>query len=249
MTASASSKHRRIPASLLALVALLFAAAACSSANDVETDASAETETTVSDVEASDDAAEGDDDDASTDDTATDSGETEAMGEDEPMDEGVVDDGMADDGGAATETTMPTDVDIDDAELAAAFAASTGDRFSLPFMYITADQDCDGCAQTISLYYVPSEAKPSILTLQTAYVDGVAQADFAAVDPVLSSIDPRRVAELIGASAGSSYGIDPVSGAVTSWTIDGNSVSLRCLQVDTRPVDMRTELCENSIIG
>lgn len=229
------------------MMAFVFGAAACSGSADVEAeDAAADAEAVendetqvADDVDASSDAG----DDAG-DDVTIDS-ETDAMGED---------DAMADDDVATTVTTTGADSAgttasaLESQELTAAFAAGTGDRFSLPFMYLTVDQDCEGCAETMSLYYVPGQEKASILTLAGAYIDGVAQSDFSAVDPVLQAGDPRRVAEqLSGTDA--TYGIDTVSGAITSWSLDGNSVTVRCLQVDTRPIDMRTELCENSIIG
>lgn len=232
----------RFPGAAL-LLALAFLAAACSSSSDVETEDAFSTADDVIDNGA-------DEADASTDTTASEDDaptevetETEAMGEDE---ESMTEDSTTTTTAAASGTTVVGGLSSD--ELNAALAASTGDRFSLPYMYLTVDQDCDGCASTMSLYYVPSVEKPSILTLDAAYVDGVEQPDFSGVDPVLSAGDPRRVAEdLDGTDA--TFGIDSVSGAIDTWTLDGNTVTIRCLQVDTRPIDMRTELCENSVIG
>lgn len=238
-----SRSHSTRRSQVLALLfALLLAAAACSGSSDVELDdASAEVDAPEdSEVEASTDDTVADDEPAVEEDAA----ETEdaAMGEDD--DEVDTTAPAADE---APESSSATS-DFASAELAAAFDAAEGDLFRLPYMYLTVDQDCDDCAETMSLYYVPSEEKASILTLATAYIDGVAQSDFSAVDPSLQAGDPRRIAEqLSGTDA--DYSIDTVSGAITSWTIDGDTVTMRCLQVDTRPVDMRTELCENSVIG
>lgn len=242
---SRSHSTKRSP--LLALLfALLLAAAACSGSSEVEVeDASVDADTSEdSEVEASTDDTVAENEPAVEEDAA----ETEdaAMGEDDAMVDDEVDTtAPAED--EAPESSSATS-DFASAELAAAFEAAEGDLFRLPYMYLTVDQDCDGCAETMSLYYVPSEEKASILTLATAYIDGVAQSDFSAVDPSLQAGDPRRIAEQISGTD-ADYSIDPVSGAITSWTIDGDTVTMRCLQVDTRPVDMRTELCENSVIG
>jgi len=228
------------------LFALVLAASACSGSSDVEVEdatAGSTDDANTGDANADDAGADEADEDAASDDAAGDA-EDSAMGEDDTMVDGDV------------ETTVPADdadtgsavAALGSEELEAALEAATGDRFSLPFMYLTVDQDCNGCAETMSLYYVPSEAKASILTLSVAYIDGVAQSDFSAVDPSLQAGDPRRIAEQL-ADTDAEFGIDSVSGAVTNWTLDGSSVTLRCLQVDTRPVDMRTEVCENSIIG
>jgi len=222
--------------------------AACSSSTDTEqgdgdeVDASAEsTETTVDRAEVDD---EPDSDSTSTDTTTPLEEETDAMGEDGGEDEQAPSSTIAGDE-AVPGTTLPA---LGSTELAAALAASTGDAFSLPFMYLTVEQDCADCADTMSLYYVPSEAKPSILTLAGAFVDGVQQPDFSAVAESLRNGDPRWIAEqLEGADA--TFGVDPRSGAITTWTLPGESVTIRCLQVDTRPIDMRTELCENSVVG
>ncbi len=231
-----SSSHQLIAL----LFALVLAAAACSGAPEVEADEAS------APIESEDDGPEID----TTVDVAVEAEtETDAMGEDDVMGEDVIDTTIEPpEDVEATPSTTSAASTVDTAELAAALEAGTSDRFSLPFMYLTVDQDCDGCAETMSLYYVPGEEKASILMLAGAYIDGKAQSDFSAVDPVLQAGDPRRVAEqLTGTDA--AYRIDPVSGAITSWTLGGNTVTLRCLQVDTRPIDMRTELCENSVIG
>lgn len=240
---------------IIMLFAFLFALASCSGSPDVEEDASAESDDTVASTESAESEVADGDDAADTDTDAE--AEADAMGED---DDAMADDAMGEDDAHSTDSSDESDAGstdnasnttttpLSDAELEAALAAGTSDRFSLPFMYITAEQDCDGCAPNVSLYYVPGPDKASILTLEGAYVDGVLQSDFSAVDPVLQAGDPRRVAEQLSGTE-ATFGIDPVSGAITSWTLEGNSVNLRCLQVDTRPVDMRTELCENSIIG
>ena len=238
------------PAKRHQLTALLFAfvlaAAACSGTSDVEfneTSAPVESGEETTDETTDDTTAE--EDDADGEDIAIEV-EDSAMGEDDAMVDDEIDTTVPD--GDEPSNGSSADTDLGSAELTAAFEAATGDRFSLPFMYLTVDQDCDGCAETMSLYYVPSEEKASILTLSIAYVDGVAETDFSAVDPSLQAGDPRRIAEQLS-DTDAEFRVDPVSGAVTSWTIDGNTVTMRCLQVDTRPVDMRSELCENSVIG
>lgn len=237
------------PSSSTQLIALLFAlalaVAACSGSPDVESDDASATVGSDGDAETSED---GDDEDGDQEDVAVEA-ETDAMGEDDAMSEEDVDGTIeAPDGEEVADGGTVADSALSSAELVAAFEAGTSDRFALPFMYLTVDQDCDGCAETMSLYYVPGEEKASILTLAGAYIDGVAQSDFSAVDPILEAGDPRRVAEQLS-DTDATFGVDPVSGAITSWTLAGNTVTVRCLQVDTRPIDMRTELCENSIIG
>lgn len=244
LSPTSASSQRRLLALLFALV---LAAAACGGSSDVASDEATQAEDAD---EASTDG--GDENNADTDESSADEAdvavgvEDDAMGEDDAMTDDV--DTTVAPADEAPTAGSTTDTDLGSADLDAAFAAGTSDRFSLPFMYLTVDQDCDGCADTMSLYYVPSEAKPSILTLSIAYIDGVAQSDFSAVDPTLQAGDPRRIAEQL-ADTDASFSIDPVSGAITNWTLDGNTVTMRCLQVDTRPVDLRSELCENSLIG
>ena len=248
---SDSSKHSPLAALLFAVV---LAAAACSGSSDVEVEdvsagvddeAASEVEATEDDDATAENDAEGDA--TGEDDVVSEDG---AMGEDDAMVEDDVDDVDTTIAGESEQAPggASANADIESAELAAAFAAAQGDRFGLPYMYVTVDQDCSGCAETMSLYYRPSEGNPSTLTLETAFIDGVAQSDFSAVDPSLQAGDPRQIAELLDGTD-AQYGIDPVSGVVASWTIDGDSVTMRCVQVDTRPIDMRTELCENSVIG
>lgn len=242
------STHSSNRSKLLALLfALVLAAAACGGSPEVESEDATDADATTEDSDTSDaDEEDADEENAESDDVAV-GEDDDAMGEDDAMVDGDVDTTEAPDADATTDGAA-ADSALGSADLASALEAGTSDRFSLPFLYLTVDQDCDGCADTMSLYYVPSEAKASILTLSIAYIDGVAQSDFSAVDPSLQAGDPRRIAEQLANTDGT-YSIDPVSSAITEWTLGGNTVTMRCLQVDTRPVDMRTELCENSLIG
>lgn len=223
-------------------------AVACSSGSEVET--TGDTDTTVA-TETSEAPETADDGDGNEGLVET---ESEAMGEDDTdptggtteLDAETTDPDSETSGGDVAESTS-----IDDAELAAALEAGQDDALKLPFLYVTAEQDCDGCAETVSLYYIPGPEKASILVLGGAFVDGE-QVDANEVDPILAGGDPRLVAEELAAAAASSdvaYSIDQVSGLVTGWTVDGNTVTLRCLQVDTRPIDLRSEVCRDSLIG
>jgi hypothetical protein len=246
---------RRTPSRLLTalLLASVLVAASCSSGSDVDA-----TDTTTSTTAAVDEAADATG--AEDDDVLVES-EIEAMGEDDTdptagttePDDTVDDPGEGDEGASGEAGDGDSEsAPIDDAALAAALRAGEDDALKLPFLYVTADQDCDGCASTVSLYYIPGVDKASVLELGGAFVDG-APVDVSEVDPILAGGDPRLVAVELAAAISSSapveYGIDPVSGLVTSWTIDGNTVTLRCLQVDTRPIDMRSEVCRDSLIG
>lgn len=232
---------------VIPLVALLVALLVIVSRNDdddvavVDTTEAADT-TTSTEAES--------DVDAEVDADADIEAETDAMGEDDtdPPAGSVDEEEPAEVAGDPVETD--SGVTIDDPALAAAYEAGRSGDLGLPFLYITADQDCDGCAETVSLYYVPSEEKASVLVLAAAYEDGT-EIDTAAVDPTLLVRDPRFIAEQLAAAGATEadYSIDVVSGLVTSWTIDGNTVTLRCLQVDTRPVDLRSEVCRDSLIG
>lgn len=242
------SLQRRVPSRLL--IALLFAgvliAASCSSGSDVEA-----TDTTTTTATANEEAAGGTEDEG--DDEVLVEGEVDAMGEDDTdPTAGTTEPDDADGGDTPDEEGNGQSAPIDDAALAAALLAGQDDALLLPFLYVTAEQDCDGCAPTVSLYYVPGAEKASILELGGAFVEG-SPVDNSQVDPILAGGDPRLVAEelaaAISASADVDYGIDPVSGLVTSWTVDGNTVTLRCLQVDTRPIELRSEVCRDSLIG
>ncbi len=233
---------------LLFCVATLVAAA-CSSSPTVE--ASDVVETT----EASDSAGTDADAVEESEDADEDEGETEeaAMGEDEAEDsETEPDPGNDADEPEDESPTTTTDSAIGSADLAAALAAGQDIQFSLPFLYLTVDQSCSGCAETVSLYYVPGAVTPSILSLETAFVDG-SEVPLTEVDPILQEGDPRLVAELLADADAQgtldSFSIDPVSGLVTSWVVDGNEITLRCLQVDTRPLELRSEVCRDSLIG
>lgn len=244
----------------LLLFFVAFAAAACSSTPTVEASGRIDETTEVTEA--------GDDEDSS-DDSASIEDEEAAMGEDETagndpdsadedstdqdesdqdsadQDSGDQDNGD-DDGGDTGDTPIAS------GDLAAALAAGQDIQFSLPFLYLTVDQSCDGCAETVSLYYVPGPIKASILALESAFVDG-SEVPLSEVDPILQEGDPRLVAELLAEAETSgsldSYSIDPISGLVTSWIVDGDEVTLRCLQVDTRPIELRSELCRDSLIG
>jgi len=236
---------------LLLFVATL-AAAACSSTPTVEASGSS--------VETSE-AAESVDGEPASEDSASIEAEEAAMGEDDP--EGNDPDAAGQDGGDQGGTDgNGTDADdngdsqadsgIAAGDLSAALIAGQDIQFSLPFLYLTVDQSCDGCAATASLYYVPGEVEASILTLEAAFVDG-SEVPLTEVDPILREGDPRLVAQLLADAdeEGSldAYSIDPVSGLVTSWSVGGDEVTLRCLQVDTRPIELRSELCRDSLIG
>ena len=256
------------PLFLLVFAATLFAAA-CSSAPSVE----------VSGDETSE-AAESGDDGSTPDDSASIESEEAAMGEDEAAgnDPDSPDQGSGGQDSSAEESAdqaspdedssdqASSDADSPDgdsegatsgsastsADLAAALAVGQDIQFSLPFLYLTVDQSCDGCAETASLYYVPGPVTAGILALESAFVDGN-EVPLTVVDPILREGDPRLVAERLAEAeaAGSldSYSIDPVSGLVTNWVVDGDEVTLRCLQVDTRPIELRSELCRDSLIG
>lgn len=231
---------------LLLFVATL-AAAACSSTPTVEASGSS--------VETSE-AAEAGDGEPAPEDSASIEAEEAAMGEDDPDAAGQDDGDQEGTDGNVTDADDDGDSQADSGiaagDLSAALIAGQDIQFSLPFLYLTVDQSCDGCAATASLYYVPGEVEASILTLEAAFVDG-SEVPLTEVDPILREGDPRLVAQLLADAdeEGSldAYSIDPVSGLVTSWSVGGDEVTLRCLQVDTRPIELRSELCRDSLIG
>ena len=232
--------HRRSP--FLVLFVATLVSAGCSSSPTV--DASDETVETT-EVTAS----------ASSEDATNEPAVDEAGAEEAAMGEDEADTDTNETDTDTNETDTPTTTAgsaIDSADLAAALAAGQDNRFSLPFLYLTVDQSCEGCAETVSLYYVPGPVKASILVLESAFVDGT-EVPLTEVDPILQEGDARLVAQLLADADGQgsleAYSIDPVSGLVTSWTVDGNEVTLRCLQVDTRPIELRSELCRDSLIG
>ena len=234
-----TAPNRKVAAIPLAFMAAAAVLAACSSNPTVEATDTTDPDTSV--VESTD--TTGADDGA---DELLVEGENSAMGED---DDGTTSTTASDDGDA---TATTAGADLGSADLEAALVAGQSEDLKLPFLYITADQDCDGCAETVSLYYVPGPEKASDLVFDAAFVDGAA-VELGAVDSTLRDGDPRLIAERLAAAdaAGTldNYSIDSVSGLVTSWTIDGDTVSLRCLQVDTRPRDLRSEVCRDSLIG
>ena len=243
--------HRRSP--FLVLFVATLVSAGCSSSPTV--DASDET------VETTEVTASASSEDATNEPAVDEAGAEEAaMGEDEAEEAAMgEDDTDTDDTDTNDTDTNETDTPtttagsaIDSADLAAALAAGQDNQFSLPFLYLTVDQSCEGCAETVSLYYVPGPVKASILVLESAFVDGT-EVPLTEVDPILQEGDARLVAQLLADADGQgsleAYSIDPVSGLVTSWTVDGNEVTLRCLQVDTRPIELRSELCRDSLIG
>ncbi len=189
------------------------------------------------------DEGDGDEDgDAGGDDGAdTSGGESDAMGEDEPS--------------STSTTTTVTDPDDSGAtsELEQAVEAGSQTRFISPYIYATAEQDCEGCAEVVSLYFVPGTEVVSRHVLTKAWVDGVEQS-LDVVAPLLQTVDPLFVADELLARQTSGVvvdsRIDGVSGLVVRWTLpDEGTVSLRCLQVDTASIDLRDPLCSGGVIG
>ncbi len=234
-----TAPNRKVAAIPVMFMAAAVALAACSSNPTVEA-----TDTTDPDASVVE----------STDTTNGDDGSEELLVESEESAMGEDDDDTtattASDDDNGTDTTAGPD--LGSADLEAALIAGQSEDLKLPFLYITADQNCPGCAATVSLYYVPGPEKASDLVFSSAFVNGAA-VELSAVDPTLRDGDPRLVAEQLAVAdaAGTldDFSIDSVSGMVTSWTIDGDTVTLRCLQVDTRPIDLRSEVCRDSLIG
>jgi hypothetical protein len=195
----------------------------------------------------------------SRDDETIDAGdEAEAMGEDEDQPTTTVDpttDTSAEERPSSTTTTVdiPDGVDPGVAgDLASAVEAAADLRFSGPYLYVTAEQVCDGCAERVSLYYAPKDDDLSRHALRAAFVDG-AEIGFDQVAPSLVAHDPLYIAEelLVEVGSGSdvTYRIDGLSGLATSWSIDDEEVVLRCFQVDMAPADLRDVECYGSLIG
>lgn len=255
---------------LIAMIALALTASACSGASptidasqttgdvalipagegeNLETDETEETDGT--DVEFAN--REG----LSTDDGLVDQGEStgedaDAMGEDDQNAPNATVPVDGDDRPPST-VTIPAGVPAADADALREAALKGNDiEFVSPYIYLTVEQECAGCAETVSLYYTPDADDISRHAFAKAFVDGSEQGS-ATVHPTLLGVDPLFVAEsLLGfISAGDqvTYSIDPVSGLVTTWTVNGERASIRCLQIDTRPIDMRSELCSGSIVG
>ncbi len=155
-----------------------------------------------------------------------------------------------------TTTTIEIPAGVSDdvaADLGAAAGAGNELRFAGPYIYLTIEQSCDGCAEAASLYFVPRPAPNATLhELSAVVVDGV-EGTAGQVIPLLQTADPLHLAEdlLAAVSAGDdvTYGVDPASGLVTTWSINGDSARILCLQVDTRPREMRDLACSGSLTG
>jgi len=235
-----------------ALAALITFASACSGASpDIASSAGAgieesTTSTSVSSDDSTDSAVQAEQG----------GGEDEsAMGEDEQDSTAstLVDQDAELPDGATPNVDIPPGVPAEAAaELGAAALAGNELRFASPYFYITVEQDCEGCAGIASLYYVPRDDNPSRHRLAGVYVDSVEQPLHAAAS-ILQTADPLFIAEdlmaEIDGGATVTYRVDPVSGLVASWSVDGQQASVRCFQVDTRPLSMRDELCSGSLMG
>ncbi len=237
---------RRVLLALVCSVALLATACSNSDADAIDADGSIDS-TLVGDTDTT----------AVSEEVVVDDGsaETDAMGEEgeaAPTSTSLVETAAGSDQPDRT-IVVPEGVPAEQAtELTAAALAGGSLRFTYPYFYITADQTCDGCIETVSLYFAPLEGDASRHSLVAAYEGGV-ESPVAGVAEVLRSTDPLYVAEAllieIGEGRDAAYEIDPVSGIVTSWTIDGQTVTLRCFEADTRPSDMRETTCAGSLIG
>ena len=130
-------------------------------------------------------------------------------------------------------------------ELANAIAAS--DNFPSPFQYVVLEPICPDCSGTAELYLTPGDADPTVHETDQVWFDGTPSNDRGE----RWMIDPLIVAETLEEAQqnGSTitYDIDRDTGLIRSWTIDGVGARYECFEVDTRPIDMRTERCTSNL--
>lgn len=130
-------------------------------------------------------------------------------------------------------------------ELAGAIAAS--DNFPSPFQYVTLEPICPGCSGSAELYLTPGDVDPTVHETDLVWISGSPSNDRG--EPWM--IDPLTVADTLNDAQrnGSTitYDIDRDTGLIRSWTIDGVGARYECLEVDTRPIDMRTERCASNL--
>ncbi len=137
------------------------------------------------------------------------------------------------------------DVPAGSSDLQAA-ATDNANSYQGPFQYVTFEPICATCEnQTVELYLVPDPGSPARHVVETVWVDGV-EAPF----PGPWLIDPLLVAGLLLEAEDNgqemAYSIDPATGIIEQWTIAGEGAVLLCLEVDTRPIDMREDRCGRS---
>ncbi|MFT7601774.1 MAG: hypothetical protein ACI8TP_004736 [Acidimicrobiales bacterium] len=143
--------------------------------------------------------------------------------------------------GSATVATEPTgSADLQQ------IATDNVESYSGPFEYVTVSPICDGCdAAPVEIYLVPDLVDIARHEVEIAWIDGSPTSE---TGPWL--IDPLFVAhELLEAEAAGSevtYAIDAETGLITRWTIDGRGAELLCFEIDTRPIEMRTDRCGRS---
>lgn len=130
-------------------------------------------------------------------------------------------------------------------ELASAIAAS--DNFPSPYQYVILEPICPDCSGTAELYLTPGDVDPTVHETEQVWIGGSPSNDRGE----LWMIDPLIVADALNEAQrnGSTitYDIDRDTGLIRSWTIDGVGARYECLEVDTRPIDMRTERCASNL--
>lgn len=127
-----------------------------------------------------------------------------------------------------------------------AAATDNANNYQGPFQYVTFEPICATCEnQTVELYLVPDPGSPARHVVETVWVDGV---ETTFPGPWL--VDPLLVASLLLEAEENGqptdYSIDPATGIIEQWTIGGEGAMLLCLEVDTRPIEMRDDRCGRS---
>ena len=112
-----------------------------------------------------------------------------------------------------------------------------------PFQYVTLEPVCTTCdGQVVELYLVPDPAEVARHQVEKVWMDGV-----EITTSGVWALDPLFVAhELLSAEAAGAaieWTIDGPTGLVREWSIGGEGAQLVCIEVDTRPIDLRDERC------
>jgi hypothetical protein len=135
----------------------------------------------------------------------------------------------------------------EDGSLDLAVAMERSNSFPSPYQYVVLAPVCPGCSGTAELYLVPSTDVPTAHVVDRVWIDGSQSSERGAVWMVDPLTVPALLLEALRAGRQVVYEIDQGTGLVRSWTIDGSGANYQCLEVDTRPIDMRASRCEANL--
>ncbi len=146
--------------------------------------------------------------------------------------------------GSATPTLAETGGSLD-----LAVALDQARSFPSPYQYVVLTPICAGCTGDVELYLKPSPEDPIVHTVAQVWRNGVPAElgnDVWMIDPL---VVPSLLVDAQRSGSDITYDIDLGTGLVRSWTIDGVGASYTCLEVDTRPIDLRSTRCEANLLG